>query len=229
MFHKERDVRDKIARLLTEEGYKVQKEVRISRGYRVDLLAEKDGISRAIEVKISPRGIMDDISKGYHLLRLPEITEVYVATLSELIDEDHLASAQQIGVGLISLTGSELDWRVMSWHLKPPELVGSGRIAPGSISPGSQVQVQRSVRNGGQKLAKDLVAYCIPSGPFTYAPNARRQFKRRFLDPDQEWSVQFLINVKKVATPGKYPLSTVVKAENAQRSDITFEIEIAEL
>lgn len=71
----------------------MQKEVRISRGYRVDLLAEKDGISRAIEVKISPRGIMDDISKGY---RLPEITEVYVATLSELIDEDHLAYAQQI-------------------------------------------------------------------------------------------------------------------------------------
>lgn len=74
----------------------MQKEVRISRGYRVDLLAEKDGISRAIEVKISPRGIMDDISKGYRLLRLPEITEVYVATLSELIDEDHLAYAQQI-------------------------------------------------------------------------------------------------------------------------------------
>jgi len=117
----------------------------------------------------------------------------------------------------------------MSWHLKPPELVGSGGVTPGIVSAGSQVQVQRSVRNDGQKLAKDLIAYCIPSGPFTYAPNARRQFKRRFLDPDQEWSVQFLINVKKVATPGKYPLSTVVKAENAQRSDIINEIEIAEL
>ena len=68
----------------------MQKEVPCSRIYRVDLLAKKDGIFRAMEVKISSRDVMGDISKGYHLLRFPEITEVYVAAPSELIDEDHL-------------------------------------------------------------------------------------------------------------------------------------------
>jgi len=110
MISNEIQLRNHIVNLLRKDGYETKTEVRLPEGFRVDILAEKNGIIRAIEVKKESRGIADDIVKCQKLLRSPEVTETYVAAPELLISPDHVTFASQIGVGVIIVTGSELKW-----------------------------------------------------------------------------------------------------------------------
>jgi hypothetical protein len=218
---------NKISNLLKKEGYCVKKEVRISRGFRPDIRAIKDEIVYAIEVKVKPRGVMDDISKAYQLLQLPEPDEVYVAAPEDLIIEDHIAFAKRTGVGLLTVSGSKLVWLVSSRQLKPPKLSASGGVTGEEHFAGETFEIHRNVMNRGQKIAKGLLAYCTPAGPFAFAPKTPRIYRKAFLEPDEDWSVEFKIRVRKKARPGGYPLMTVITAENADRSDMLFEVRVA--
>jgi hypothetical protein len=225
MLQGEAQIRDRFAGLLKNQGHEIKTEARLSMGFRIDIFAEKEGVRRAIEVKISQKNIFDDISKCQRLLRLPEIMEAYVAAPETLITEDHKVFAERLGVGIIAFSKSTLDWLVTSRRLKPPELMGSGGH-PSTAMSGETFLLHRDVRNHGQKIAQKLEAYCIASGPFVIPRGHKRRFTHAYLEPEKEWRVEFTVRVKKGTTPGKYPLLTTITAENAERSDMCFEIEV---
>jgi len=73
MTSNEIQLRNHIVNLLAQDGYKTQTEVRLPEGLQVDILAEKDVVTRAIEVKRGSRVIADDIFKCQKLLCSPEV------------------------------------------------------------------------------------------------------------------------------------------------------------
>ena len=92
---------------------------------------------RAIEVKKESRGIADDIIKCQKLLRLPEVIEAYIAAPELIISPDHIAFAKSVGVGVISITSSQLTWVVESWRRRGASLTGyesqPSHVAPGEL------------------------------------------------------------------------------------------------
>jgi Holliday junction resolvase len=225
MFRNEADVRDFVVNLLRCEGHQVQIETRLSKGYRVDILAEKESVVRAIEVKETRRGISDDISKCCKILRLPEVSEVYVAAPKLLVSPDHVAFAKSVGVGVIAITEEGLKWLLQSSQLKPPQFSGSSGY-PILVKSGSIFKLSREVCNSGQKIARNLQIYCVPSGPFVIPPGNKRRFSRSYLEPGDKWGVEFTIRVRAGIPTGNYPLLTTAIADNIERGDMCCQIKV---
>ena len=221
----EAGLREHIANLLKQDGYDTQTEVRLPERFRVDIYAEKEGVTRVIEVKKESRGIADDIVKCQKLLQFPEVTEAYVAAPDLLISPDHLAFASSIGVGVISVTSSELNWIAQSWRLEEAKLGGS-RSYPSSVAAGQVFEVKMTVSNKGKKIARHLEARCLPAGPFVFAPGSRKKYARSSLHPDDSWTVEFLVRVRPKSRPSAYPLFTTVTAQNTKASESTFNINL---
>lgn len=221
----EAQLRNHIVGLLTKDDHKTQTEVRLPGGFRVDILAEKEGVARAIEVKIEPRGITDDIVKCHKLLRLPEITETYVVAPELVLSPDHIAFATSIGIGVICATSSELKWVVTSRRLSGAALRGHGSH-PSLVAPGQVFEVEVGVSNDGEKIARDLEARCLPGGPFVLAPGSKRIYKRLSLNPRDSWSIRFLIKAKTEATAGEYPLFATVTARDIPANQRVFYIKV---
>lgn len=218
-------LREHIVNLLKRDGHEIRTEVRLPERFRVDICAKKEGVTRAIEVKRESRGIADDIIKCQKLLQFPEVTEAYVAAPDLLISPDHLAFASSIGVGVISVTSSELKWLAQSWRLEEARLEGS-RSHPSSVAAGQVFEVKVTVSNQGKKIARYLEARCLPAGPFAFAPGSRKKYTRSSLHPDDSWAVQFLIKVRPKTTPGADPLFTIVTAQNVRASESTLNINV---
>lgn len=225
MVSNEIQLRNHIVNLLTKNGHEIKTEVRLPEGFRVDILAEKDGVIRAIEVKKESRGIADDIVKCQKLLRSPEVSETYIAAPELLISSDHVAFASQIGVGVIVVTGSELKWEVKSRRAREATLSGSW-THPSVVKIGEAFQVEVSVRNQGEKIARNLEGRCLPAGPFVFASGSRRRYILSSLNPKNTWSIEFLIRVKPQTTVGTYPLFTTVTAQNVAPSQNTLGIKV---
>ena len=224
MFKNEKEFRDHIGKLLKAKGHKVVKEFRVPEGYRIDLRALKNNVSMGIEVKFERRGISDAINKCYRLHRLPEFDEVYVAAPKILISPDHIAYAQSLRIGLLGVGEKSFEWLIKSDRLKPPLLLGESGLPNQIITPGKTFEVSKHVENRGEKVARHLEMYFIPGGPFATAEKAR--YKRAKLAPGESWKVDFKIRVKKSTRPGKYPLYLACTAENVEKSDTVWEIEI---
>jgi len=218
-------LREHIANLLKRDGHEIQTEVRLPERFRVDIYAEKEGVARVIEVKKESRGIADDIIKCQKLLQFPEVTEVYGAAPDLLISPDHLAFASSIGVGMISVTSSELKWLAQSWRLEEAKLGGS-RSHPSSVAAGQVFEVKITVSNQGKKFARHLEARCLPAGPFVFAPGSRKKYSRSSLHPDDSWAVEFLVRVRLKTGPGVYPLFTIVTAQNAKANESTVNLKV---
>lgn len=224
MFRSEIEFRDHIGNLLEEDGHVVIKEFKVPENYRIDLLARKNNMSKGIEVKFEKRGISDDINKCYGLHRLPEFDQIYVAAPKILISSDHIAYAQRLRIGLIGVSEESIEWLIKSDILKPPLLSGGSGLPNQIITPGKTFEVSKNVENRGEKVARHLEMYFMPGGPFATAEKAR--YKRAKLAPGESWEVVFKIRVRKSARPGKYPLYLVCIAENVERSDTVWEIEV---
>lgn len=226
MLNNEAELRNHIADLLRTGGHNAQTEVRLVGGFRVDILAENEGVVRAIEVKVEPRGINDDIIKCLRLIRLPEVTETYVAAPELVISQDQIAFASKLGVGVILATASELKWVVTSSKVQEASLQG-GASHPSSVVPGQVFELEIHTENGGGKIARNLAARCILGGPFVSAPGTKKgMYKRSSLDPGDKWSVRFPIKVKTNATSGLYPVFTTIEAQGLQPKQSVFNIKV---
>ncbi len=221
----EAGLREHIADLLNRDGYETKTEVRLPERFRVDIYAEKEGVTRAIEVKKESRGIADDIIKCQKLLQFPEVTEAYVAAPDLLISPDHLAFASSIGVGVIGVTSSELKWLVQSWRLEEAKLGGS-TSHPSSVTAGEVFEVKMTVSNRGKKIARNLEARCLSAGPFTSAPGSKKKYSRSSIHPDDSWTVEFPVRVRLKTVPGTYPLFITATAQNARANESTFNIKV---
>lgn len=222
----EAELRDLVAGLLRAQGHQVQTEARLPGRFRVDILAEKGGITRAIEIKMVARGIANDVGKCQRLLRLPEVTEAYVAAPDLLVSQDHITFAEYVGVGVIKVTESQLKWVLCSRRLEPAKVMITSMSSPGSVGPGETFKLVTTVGNRGQKVARNLEAHWLPTDVFVTAKGGKRRVRRSFLDPDDAWDMEFAIRVKRQAGAGKYRLLLVVVAGKAQRNDTTVEIEV---
>ncbi len=224
MFRNEKEFRNHIGKLLEEEGHKIVKEFRVPERYRIDLLAYKNDVSMGIEVKFEKRGISDAINKCYILHKLPEFDQIYVAAPKILISSDHIAIAQNLRIGLLGIKEDSIEWLIKSDSLKPPILLGGGSWPNQFFIPGNIFEVSKNVVNRGEKVARNLELYFMLGDPFASAEKAR--YKRKKLSPGESWKVTFKIRVKKSARTGKYPLCLTCIAENVERSDTIWEIEI---
>ncbi len=226
MFKNELEFRNFVASLLEEEGFKIQKEFRVPKGYRVDLLAIKNDIQSGIEVKIDRRGISDDISKGSILHKLPEFDHIYVAAPKMLISSELISYARLLRVGLLGIKEDSIEWLQKSEELEPAQLIGSGGH-PSQVKPGSIFKVSRSVENRGKKVVRHLEMFFVRGGPFATVPKEKSRYKLAKLSPGKSWDVEFKIKVKKSYKDETYPLYLSCIADGIKASDMVFNIEIA--
>jgi hypothetical protein len=226
MFRNELEFRDFVATLLEKEGFSVQKEFGVPEGYRVDLLAIKDGVRSGIEVKVDARRISDDISKGTVLHRLPEFDHIYVAAPRILISSDLIGYAKRVRIGLIGVREDSIEWLQGSEKLKPAELLGGAGLPNQLISPGSIFKVSKNVENHGEKVARHLEVFFMRGGPFATAPKEKSRYRLPKLSPGESWKLEFRIKVKKSAKPGTYPLYLCCAADGVKASDNVFDIKI---
>jgi len=225
MIRNELEFRDLVARLLEKESFSVQKEFKLPEGYRVDLLAIKNNERSGIEVKLERRGISDDISKGMTLHTMPEFDYIYVAAPKIIISPELVFYAKQLRIGIIGVIDeNSIEWLQKSEKLRPARLSGGGSL-PGQVrTPGSIFEVEKSVRNDGEKVIRHLEMFFIPSGPFVTAPREKSRFKLAKLSPGETWKGKFKIKIKKTAKTGTYPLYLSCIAHNLQPSDDVWNI-----
>jgi Holliday junction resolvase-like predicted endonuclease len=206
MARNEAEFRDQIADILRQQGFQVSLEYRIPEG-RIDILATKGDVRHGIEVKINQRGIADDIVKCWKLLKAPEVDELYVAAPDALLSSEHKIHAESLGVGIIAVTGTKLEWRIRSIQLEPANFGGGGSgYNHEEVRPGNIFSIYNHVTNRGFKIARDLEMYFTPAGPFVKASKENTRFKRPFLNPGEDWKETFMIKVKRDAKLGIYPL-----------------------
>lgn len=226
MVKNETEFRDLVASLLKKEGFSVQKEIKLPEGYRVDLLAEKDGVKKGIEVKLNQRGISDDISKGTQLHTMPEFDHIYIAAPKILISKEICRYANRVRIGIIGVEKDSIEWLVESQKLKPTQLLGGCSLPGHPKHPGSVFEVLKDVRNDGEKIVRHLEMSFTPSGPFVTAPKEKSLFKRKKLSPGEVWKENFKIKIKSSAKPGTYPLYLSCTADNVEPSESSFDINI---
>jgi hypothetical protein len=226
MFKNELGFRDFVASFLQKEGFNVQKEFRLPEGYRVDLLAVKDNVRSGIEVKLNKRGISDDISKGSILHKFPEFDHIYVAAPKMLISPEFIAYAKQLRIGIIGVKEDCIEWLLKSEKLRPAQLLGGSSLPKQVIAPGSIFEVLKNVKNHGEKVVRHLEMLFMPAGPFVTTSGEKSRFKRVKLLPGESWEVKFKIRVKKSAEIATYPLYLSCTADNSDRSDSLWDIEI---
>jgi len=206
MAKNEAEFRNQIADILKQQGFEVSLEYKIPEG-RIDIFATKGDVRHGIEVKINQRGIADDIVKCWKLLRVPEFDELYVAAPDALLSNEQMIHAKELGIGIISMTGSTLTWIVRSTQLEAARFGGGGSgYNPDDVRPGSVFNIYNHVVNSGQKIARDLEMYFTPAGPFVRAQKERTRFRRSSLGPGEDWKENFKVKVKSGAKSGIYPL-----------------------
>lgn len=226
MVRNELEFRNLVATLLQREGFVVKKEFALSEGYRVDILATKDDIRSGIEVKLKQRGISDDISKAATLHKMPEFDHFYVAAPRILVSSDLLSYAKLLRLGIIGVEKDSLEWLQKSEKLKPAQLLGSGGI-PNQVSLSRPIfEVTKAVKNHGEKIARHLEIFFIPSGPFVTSPQEKSRFKLARLAPEESWDVKFKIKIKKSAKPGTYPLYLSCTAQDIKPLENIWQIPI---
>lgn len=214
MFRNEKELRDHTARLLKKKGFKVRKEFRIPEKYRIDLVATKNAIKNAIEVKYSPGDIENEINKCYTLHKFPEFDHVYVAAPAMLFSPDHVSFAKKVKVGLISVGPKSIKWLVKSQPLKPARIGWSSNTPSQNLVPGSRFHLTLRIENKGEKVARHLEGYVATGKPF--ASVGVKRIKRASLKPGGCWKVTFEIRIRDSAHAGKYPLYYKCTADNIE-------------
>src|SRR5256885_4463209 len=127
MFRNEHEFANQVVRALEAAGFAVRREVRIGGRRRLDIVAVADGVTKGIEVKVTRRGLLDDLIKAQAILRLPDVDEIYVCGLKAFMSEDVRALASRLGVGLLAVgEAGALDWLAQSKKLEPPRLMLHG-------------------------------------------------------------------------------------------------------
>ncbi len=215
-----------LERALRGAGYETLRDVPVRTGRRIDMLASKDGVKLGVEVKLTNRGLLDDLTKSQQILRLPDVDQMYVAGPRGLMSQDVKALANQLGVGLLSLgDGGEIEWLLQGKVLEPARLTLGGSYAS-AARPGGEAVYRVTVFNMGQKAAVGVEVRMVVAGPFVAPHPSKTRAKRLLIPPQDQWSTTLSCNVKQDAKPGKYPLLLTVKAENTERQDSTLYYQI---
>ena len=224
-FRNERQFSEYVEGLLRRQGFEVSREVSVERGYRVDLVAAKEGTRIAIEVKFTARDVADAIVKAKRLLQSPSIDEAYACAPVALISEEARVLADDLRVGLIGVESGQLLWLRTSDRLKPSYLSMSGGY-PSRVKAGQTFEVAGYVRNMGEKLALDVKFSYLSAGPFVRPRGTPKEWKRQFMQPLEEWRQLMPVKAKPNAPAGKHPLLLWTTSRNVRRSDSLCEIEI---
>ncbi len=242
MFRNEREFQAAVARALRTHGYSVRREARVRTGYRLDILATKNGVRMGIEAKFG-RGLERDLVKSERLARLPELDKMYVCGPKAFMSEDVQALAAQRGVGLLALDDvhalaaqrgvglvalrddGRLEWLSQPRKLMPARLsLGGGYRYV--IEPGEKATHNTTVFNGGDKAAVDIEVHMVIAPPFVARFPSRARAKLAFLDGNDKWTNPLECDVKQGTKPGKYSLLVSMTAANLPRENEKAEYEI---
>ncbi len=225
MFRNEREFQAAVARALRTHGYSVRREARVRTGYRLDILATKNGVRMGIEAKFG-RGLERDLVKSERLARLPEVDKMYVCGPKAFMSDDVHALAAQRGVGLVALRDDgRLEWLSQPRKLMPARLsLGGGYRYV--IEPGEKATYNTTVFNGGDKAAVDIEVHMVIAPPFVARFPSRARAKLAFLDGNDKWTNPLECDVKQGTKPGKYSLLVSMTAANLPRENEKAEYEI---
>lgn len=225
MFRNEDQFQAAVARALRRGGYSVRREVRVRTGFRLDILATKNGVRVGIEAKFG-RGLERDLVKSERLARLPEVDKMYVCGPKAFMSEDVQALAAQRGVGLLALRDDgRLEWLSQPRKLMPARLsLGGGYRYV--IEPGEKATHNGTVHNSGDKAAVDIEVHMVIAPPFVARFPSKARAKLAFLDGHDTWTNPLECDVKQGTKPGKYSLLISMTAAGLPRDDETLEYEI---
>ncbi len=189
---------------LIENGYQVQRNQMVYRQSQVDILAERGGERQAIEIALPSEKILDSISHLSQMRRFPNIDTTYVAILKQNLNEDVSFFAQRLGVGIIAVTSSGIEYG------NPPPRAGANisvnASLPNSVGVGSRFDFSMTLGNVGEKILTQVETKYFPSYPFEPPKDASSVHMIDELQSGESKTLLFSVTTDSGAKAGSYPL-----------------------
>lgn len=215
LFDDEKAITKHFCEKLIEKGFEIiGTDAIVYKGKRVDVLAKTEGSTYAFEIKrFGRRGILDDIRKLQLLGFLPEIDFFYVAAPKINLQEDILAFAKKLGVGIVGITEEKLDWLIRSERRQGSSIYTS-RSHPNLVKPGDIFEFHISVKAVGEKMLRNIEVMFLPAWPFRVAKGEKNHKVIRELMPGEEKPVSFKIRIENKSEEGIHPLFSRITARS---------------
>ena len=246
MWETESELRDFIKKKLEETNHRVKTEVTI-RGFRIDLIAEKEEsiekletekmavdivgtkkVIKCIEVKLHNRNeIYNAINKCINLSYFPELDEVYVAFPEIYLNKEIEEILKMHPIGAILVTKEKCEIIPPYRSRKPPNLHPTSS-RPFKAVIGKIFEIYLGAYNDGEKNAYNVKFKWKPAKPFKI-PFGEKNIKTvSKIEPGQSVSMPFKIEVRPKSKPGKYGIFASISAEGLDPISTSFEIPIEE-
>lgn len=228
LFKDEKALRKYVCEKLIEEGYElIGTDAAVYKRKTVDILARKENKTTAIEVKRSGRrGIADDIGKLERLAFVPEIDFFYVAVPKMNLQDDILAFANRLEVGVIGVTELGIEWLVESKEKDPSPLRRSVSL-PSTVEPGGTFEFRISIMAAEAKMVRNTEIMYMSAWPFRVPKNERNHRVIKELMPGKEESVSFKIRVENDAEEGYRPLFSRITRPGMKADNSLYRIKVS--
>lgn len=216
---------DILKRYFEGEGYETKLHTTVHENRLVDLLVEKENETLAIEVKNSSRGIYEVLAQSEMFRIIPEIDLLYIAAPGSILEQDVLNFAKLRGVGVLGITGNEIEKLVDALATSKAHL-SEGSSYPTSTVPGQIFSLSFHIENTGGKIARNIETSYIPVDPFIVPPGEVSKKKVDKLFPHNRISSELIIKVKEDTETGWYPLFTKRSAQDIELKTSIIQIEV---
>lgn len=219
-----KDIEARMTKKLIEEGYSVQTNVRLSKGYEADILAHRNSETHLIEIKRDRKTAISALVDGQMRRYLPKILTVSLALPSEELEDDIIEISRTLGFGVYSVSPSEIQLKVKPIQLPQGEL-SSGGSFPGSVAAGQTFSIRFDLIARQRIFSNAKVSFLI-GDPF-FIPDGETVSKT--IDevlPEKTEPITLKVGISKDATPGKYLLFIERRADGIPEYITNYPIEV---
>jgi hypothetical protein len=198
------EFRNLVLIMLQNMGYSVQPEATLYKNTKIDILAVKQDERQAIELAFSAGKEFDAITRLARLASWPDIDTAYVAMPEAHKNDDANYFAQNLGVGVILVTGEKIVYAVPAARFRAN--MSLGMSVPTEVKSNSTFDFSLTIGNNGQKVLADVEAVYIPSFPFASPEGEPVSRKIDEIQRGNTYSATFKVQVNPDAARDEYPL-----------------------
>jgi len=219
-----KDIVARVSEMLRKEGYLVNAEATVYKNFVADILAEKNAEKHLIEIKTNRKEIISALVQIRELAHLPYISTVSLALPSEEVQEDIVEIAGRSGVGLYSVSPTDVKLKMEPQKLTPGTLSGSGSYQT-PVAPGQIFDVRASL-TANERIFTEVKLDFLIGDPF-FVPEG--EVTSKTIDeimPGKTVDLTLKVGVSKHAKPGRYYLFVERKAHGVPISITAYDIDV---
>jgi hypothetical protein len=209
----EKEVVESLKKKLIEEGFEVRTKAVIFGDFEGDIVAKKEGKEHLIEVKMSRDQILSNLIEYRNLRHLPNISFLYLAIPDELLQNDVVAVAKQVHLGLYVVSENGIQLAVAAEEIPPGYLYFSGLLVPRLVSPGQTFEIAYEVPVQEKAFVQVEISY-LAGGPFIIPGGESGSKLSKEVSPGTTLRGKLAVGVRKDARLGLYSLYLKITGNN---------------